>query len=291
MFIPKNIPQELKILNQWVCYRTQKNGNKTLKFMISPLDGTFAKSNDPSTWADYETASRYMFNRRMEGLAFVLTKGIVFIDIDHSINEAGEMSELTRTLLNELPDTYAEKSCSGRGVHIICKGNLPDDAMKRNDNIGLEMYDTKRFVCITGDIIDNRVAIMDYSSAITDFNYKYIGKRPPRVANPIRTEISFSDDELITKIRNSRKGYKFEALFRGDISGYASQSNADYAFVRILAFWTQDKSQIDAIVRASALYRDKWDRRIGNSTYGEITIENALRDNTKTYQSKRYEMT
>lgn len=290
MFVPKNIPRELKNLTQWVCYRTQRSGEKTAKFMISPNTGAFAKSNDPTTWADYETASRYMFNRRMEGLAFVLTEGYVFIDIDHSINAQGEMSELTKTILQKLPVTYAEKSCSGKGVHLICKGNLPEDAMKRNDSIGLEMYDTKRFVCITGDIIDNRTEIVDYSDVITNFNYTFVGKRPPRVLNPIRTEVQFSDNELITKIRNSKKGYKFEALYRGDTSGYASQSNADYAFVRILAFWTQDKNQIDAIVRESGLYREKWDRRIGDSTYGEITIENALRDNTKTYRSKSYEM-
>lgn len=291
MFVPKNIPKELKELPQWVCYRTQKCGEKTSKFMISPITGTFAKSNDSNTWSNYEMASRFMFNRRLEGLAFVLTEGYIFIDIDHSVSINGEFSDLTKRILEELPETYAEKSCSGKGVHLICKGKLPEDAMKRNDNIGLEMYDTKRFVCITGDVINNRNEIKDYSNKIKDFNYSFIGKRPPRVSNQIISDIRFDDSELINKIRNSKTGYKFETLYRGDISGYASQSNADYAFVRILAFWTQDKSQIDSIVRSSGLYREKWDRPIGSSTYGEITIENALRDNVKTYQSKKYEMT
>lgn len=291
MFVPKNIPKELKELPQWVCYRTQKNGEKTSKFMISPITGTFAKSNDSNTWSNYETASRFMFNRRLEGLAFVLTEGYVFIDIDHSVSSNGEFSDLTKRILDELPETYAEKSCSGKGVHLICKGKLPENSMKRNDNIGLEMYDTKRFVCITGDVIDNRNEIKDYSNKIKDFNHSFIGKRPLRVTNQIVSDIRFEDSELINKIRTSKTGYKFETLYRGDISGYASQSNADYAFVRILAFWTQDKNQIDSIVRSSGLYREKWDRPIGSSTYGEITIENALRDNVKTYQSKNYEMT
>lgn len=290
MFVPKNIPKELKELPQWVCYRTQKNGEKTSKFMISPITGTFAKSNDSNTWSNYETASRYMFNRRLEGLAFVLTEGYVFIDIDHSVSSNGEFSDLTKRILDELPETYTEKSCSGKGVHLICKGKLPEDSMKRNDNIGLEMYDTKRFVCITGDVIDNRNEIKDYSNKIKDFNHSFVGKRPPRVTHQIVSDIRFDDSELINKIRTSKTGYKFETLYRGDISGYASQSNADYAFVRILAFWTQDKNQIDSIVRSSGLYREKWDRPIGSSTYGEITIENALRDNVKTYQSKNYEM-
>lgn len=290
MFVSKNIPKELKELPQWVCYRTQKNGNKTVKFMISPNTGSFAKSNDSTTWADYDTANRFMLNRRLEGLAFVLTEGYVFIDIDHSIDNEGNMSDLTKKILQELPNTYAEKSCSGKGIHLICKGKLPEYALKRNDSIGLEMYDTKRFVCITGDVINNQTDIKDYSCKIVDFNYTFIGKRPPRILNPIKTDIQFSDNELINKIRNSKTRYKFESLYRGDISGYASQSNADYAFVRILAFWTQDKNQIDSIMRSSGLFREKWDRKIGDSTYGEITIDNALRDNTKTYRSKSYEM-
>ena len=288
MFNSNNIPSELKKLKQWVCYRTQKNETKTIKFMISPITGKFAKSNEPNTWTDYETALRYMFSRRLEGLALVLTKDLVFIDIDHSIDDEGNFSDLTKDLLEGLPNTYAEKSCSGKGVHIFCKGNLPKDALKRNDNIGLEMYDTRRFVCVTGDVIDNRKELLDYSNIIENINYSYIGKRPPKVINPVRTNISFDNNELIDKIRRSKNGSKFEQLYKGDISGYASQSNADYAFVRMLTFWTQDRNQIDAIVRRSGLYRDKWDRAIGNSTYGEITIENALRETTQTYSGANY---
>lgn len=284
-FITKNIPKELKSLKQWVCYRTKKTEEKTAKFMISPLTGEFAKSNDESTWADYDTAFRYMVSKRMEGLAFVLTKGLVFVDIDHVTDENGNIGEFAMKLLEELPDTYAERSVSGKGVHIFCFGNLPKDALKRNDELGLEMYDTKRFVCITGDVIDGRNQILDYSCRIPTINEKYIGKRQIREKALCCNTVVFSDHELIDKIRESRQWQKFESLYRGDISGYPSHSNADYAFVRMLSFWTQDKSQIDAIVRSSGLYRDKWDRRIGDSTYGEITIENALREQTRTYKT------
>lgn len=61
-------------------------------------------------------------------------------------------------------------------------------------------------------------------------------------------------------------------------------------FVRMLSFWTQNARQIDAIVRSGGLYRDKWDRRIGSSTYGEITIENALRESGTVYKNIVSEM-
>lgn len=289
-FYSRNIPKELKNRRQWVCYRTKKQEDKTAKFMISPVTGDFAKSNDPDTWTDYDSAFRYMVSKRMEGLAFVLTEGLVFVDIDHVADENGEIGEFALKLLEELPDTYAERSVSGKGLHIFCYGSLPEDAMKRNDSLGLEMYDTRRFVCITGDIIGERTQILDYSEIIGSINEKYVGKR---IVHDIpRGYVTYlSDNELITKIRESKQRDKFDSLYAGNISGYPSHSNADYAFVRMLSFWTQDRDQIDAIVRSSGLYRAKWDRRIGNSTYGAITIENALRQQLTTYSRNTSEMT
>ena len=287
-FHSKNIPNELKIFPQWVCYRTTKLESKTAKYMISPVTGKFAKSNDPHTWTDYNTAFHYMIAKRLEGLAFVLTEGIVFVDIDHVTDENGTMSLFAQKILEELPKTYAERSVSGNGIHIFCKGRLPKNALKRNDKLGLEMYDTKRFVCITGDIIDHRKEILECEDLIQSVHERYIGKRIPHV-QPKTIESVLTDNEIVSKIRESKQGQKFEMLYSGNISGYPSHSNADYAFVKILAFWTQDKSQIDSIVRSSGLYREKWDRKIGNSTYGEITIENALM-NQHTIYNRHYEM-
>lgn len=287
-FHSKNIPNELMMLPQWVCYRTTKLESKTAKYMISPVTGKFAKSNDPHTWTDYNTAFHYMIAKRLEGLAFVLTEGIVFVDIDHVTDENGTMSLFAQKILEELPKTYAERSVSGNGIHIFCKGRLPKNALKRNDKLGLEMYDTKRFVCITGDIIDHRKEILECEDLIQSVHERYIGKRIPYV-QPKTIESVLTDNEIVSKIRESKQGQKFEMLYSGNISGYPSHSNADYAFVKILAFWTQDKSQIDSIVRSSGLYREKWDRKIGNSTYGEITIENALM-NQHTIYNRHYEM-
>lgn len=287
-FHSKNIPNELKIFPQWVCYRTTKLESKTAKYMISPVTGKFAKSNDPHTWTDYNTAFHYMIAKRLEGLAFVLTEGIVFVDIDHVTDENGTMSLFAQKILEELPKTYAERSVSGNGIHIFCKGRLPKNALKRNDKLGLEMYDTKRFVCITGDIIDHRKEILECEDLIQSVHERYIGKRIPYV-QPKTIESVLTDNEIVSKIRESKQGQKFEMLYSGNISGYPSHSNADYAFVKILAFWTQDKSQIDSIVRSSGLYREKWDRKIGKSTYGEITIENALM-NQHTIYNRHYEM-
>ena len=213
-FHSKNIPNELKIFPQWVCYRTTKLESKTAKYMISPVTGKFAKSNDPHTWTDYNTAFHYMIAKRLEGLAFVLTEGIVFVDIDHVTDENGTMSLFAQKILEELPKTYAERSVSGNGIHIFCKGRLPKNALKRNDKLGLEMYDTKRFVCITGAIIDHRKEILECEDLIQSVHERYIGKRIPYV-QPKTIESVLTDNEIVSKIRESKQGQKFEMLYSG----------------------------------------------------------------------------
>lgn len=50
------IPTELQSLKQWCCYKLveQKNTDKLSKLPINPETKKGAKSNDPSTWVDYE---------------------------------------------------------------------------------------------------------------------------------------------------------------------------------------------------------------------------------------------
>ena len=62
-----------------------------------------------------------------------------------------------------------------------------------------------------------------------------------------------------------------------DTTGYQSKSEADIALCNMLAFWTnRDVERIDRLFRASGLMRDKWDRRQSGSTYGALTIQNAV---------------
>lgn len=283
-FREENIPKEMKDKKQWVCYRKREKDGRTMKMMLNPSDLSFARSNGPSTWSTFLTAMKILRNPRLhiDGLAFVLTEGYVFIDTDHSIDEKGNINPISKELLERLPGTYAERSCSGHGIHIISKGKMPERARKRNDNLGIEMYETKRFLCMTGDIIDGRREIKDLDAEIKRISREIVGIAPPKVILP-RTAPTMSDIEIIRRIRKSGQSAKFESLYSGDISGYPSASNADFAMARILAFWTQDRHQIESIMRSSGLVREKWDHGLGDSTYLAVTIENALSCHTKTY--------
>ncbi len=287
-FISKNIPLEMKEKNQWVCYFKKKieGSNHLGKVMVSPITFHHARSNEKSDWTDFYKANLFLKEfRNADGLAFVLTEGIVFIDIDNSIDKKGNINDVAKKLLETFPDTYAERSCSGRGIHIFLKGNLPPDCMKRNDEIGLEMYDTKRFCCVTGDIISSTNELHDYSSEIKKLSISMMGRK---VINDMPKAYygkpSISDQEIISKAMRSKSGNKFSRLYSGDTSGYASASSADLALVAMIAFYTQDKNQIDHIFRMSGLYREKWDSPRGDSTYGMMTIEKSLSNTKRVYE-------
>src|SRR5260221_1810497 len=64
--------------------------------------------------------------------------------------------------------------------------------------------------------------------------------------------------------REAPCGARTTALFAGNTSGYPSASEADYALISDLAFYTQDVDQLVRLVQQSGLYRpEKHDKRNG----------------------------
>lgn len=90
--------------------------------------------------------------------------------------------------------------------------------------------------------------------------------------------VELDDLALIERAKRSRNGAAFTALWAGDITGYKSHSEADIALCNALAWWTNgDADRVDCLFRQSGLFRpDKWDRPTAGSTYGALTVQNAV---------------
>lgn len=154
-----NIPEELKNLNQWVCTRGDS------KIPIDPFYGFNASSTNSQTWSSFETAKRKVQEGMYDYVGFVFdNNGIVGIDIDDGYDEDGFMSELAADIIGRCA-SYTEKSKSGRGFHILLRGDLP---FKGKNNLkGVEIYKTARYFIMTGDtllydtIVENQQAV-DY---------------------------------------------------------------------------------------------------------------------------------
>jgi AAA domain-containing protein/primase/DNA polymerase family protein len=89
-----------------------------------------------------------------------------------------------------------------------------------------------------------------------------------------------TDEKVIELAKGAKNAAKFEALWEGNTSGYASPSEADQALISLLAFYTQDEGQLDSLYQRSGLCREKWLKRSG---YRRSTIEKALSSITETY--------
>lgn len=90
-----------------------------------------------------------------------------------------------------------------------------------------------------------------------------------------------TDEEVVEKASSAVNGDKFIRLYEGDITEYLSQSEAELAFMTILAFWCGgDEEQMERMNLGSGLYREKWNR-----TYYRIsTISKAINGVTDFYK-------
>ena len=301
-----NIPQEIKALRQWVCFSLQFNEERQKydKIPKSPLRNENGSPTNPKKWGTFEEACNAVDRFGYDGIGFVFTADSPFCgaDIDHCVNtDTGEINELAADIVDTM-DTYTELSPSGTGLHIIYKGdNHPKWRKKVKDalgeNIDLEMYQSGRYFTVTGNRY-GECSTVNEAENMAQLVYKvYMQKNEPVVtstpSSPCKPVMPLSDcgnsqslsDEKIIELA-SKYNKSFSSLYSGNTSEYGNdESRADAALCAILAFYTKDTTQIDRIFRKSGLMRDKWDRPTAGSTYGKITIENALKLVTASYDA------
>lgn len=286
----ESIPEELKKLKQWVCWRgdpDEKRPGKLRKTPINPYTGGGAMSNNSDTWADFTTAVKA--SSQYSGIGFMFAPpyfGVDIDDVDEAIADFKKskddniVAEFVHTLCS-----YTEYSQSGSGIHIICRGELPPVGRRRGN---VEMYQDGRYFIMTGNIAADYKNITDCTEIIKPLHEKYIGAgREPTTGIQI-APINMSDREIIELACKSKQGAIFHDLYEGRYNNYFnSQSEADLSFCNMLAFWCRCNTELmDRIFRSSGLMRDKWDRRQSGSTYGALTIAKAVRSCSRVYEPK-----
>lgn len=272
-------PAELKSVKQFVCWVGSD------KIPKNPYTGNNAQSNNPETWGTFEDAVNACVKFNFDGVGFMFAPPYFGVDLDHCMDNIDFVDSFVESL-----QSYAEISKSGEGIHIICKGKLPDGARRRNN---IEMYSHGRYFICTGNIYNkNYTKVKDCTEAIKVLHSKYLPDNTPKAEVRKPVEVDLSDTEIIDKARNSKNGIAFAALYEGNWEGlgFPSQSEADLAFCNMLAFWTgRNETQMDRIFRASGLMRSKWDKKRGADTYGNITIGKACAACSECYEPGKYD--
>lgn len=199
-------------------------------------------SNNPDTWSDFATAVRA--SRNYSSIGFMFSgSGYFGVDLDDCLPETEGYLRGDKNFISDFVDglgSYTELSQSCHGLHIICRGSLPEGARRKGK---FEMYDKGCYFIMTSNPIDpdNVLPVADCTESIKSMHEKYLSPDKPKkstlAVSVLEIPVNMAVSEIIEKALMSKSGEKFRKLYNGDFSDYPSQSEADFAFCNMLAFW------------------------------------------------------
>lgn len=274
-------PSSLKSLPVWGLWRIEKDEKgRDTKVPYSALYEGRASSMNPKTWSTFDKAQSRLDERPdyFNGLSLAISKeyGLIFIDIDHCVDEEGHLSEIASDIVGKCGDQFVELSQSGSGIHIIARGIIPRSF--NNRKFGVEMYSDGRFCATTGNaLFPNEPR---ENQAVIDSIFERYRTTKTEI-KPVRTQnIALNNSDQWVIEHASRRG-RFKDLYSGNWSlTYESQSEADLSLCLILAYWCNcNVDQMDRIFRTSKLYREKWKR----TDYRESTLYTAINNCKETH--------
>ena len=244
-------------LPYWVCHKDKRP--------INPHTGRAAKTNDPSTWSDYETSVLAARRWQLDGVGYVFTHdlGIVGIDLDKCIGEDGQLSDLAARWVSKL-NSYTEISPSGRGLHILVKGTLTL-AKKRQ---GVELYSDGRYFTYTGKRWPGTPPdIREGGAALTDLLAEL--ESPPQGGTVARASSAYGRAALeseIARVVMAREGTRNNALFEAATALFELVNGGELAQMDV----------VDALTRAAA-----------GAGLGHREIKSTLKSASRTAAGKR----
>lgn len=285
-----NIPAELKSFPHWIVWRLEKRGEgKPTKVPYQPWPGgKKAASNRSAEWGTFEAACSApltipngvavdpdtpVAETGFSGIGFMFSDESPFSGIDLD-DTHGDTEAYNRQLkiFREF-NSYSELSPSGTGLHIIVKGKVPHGRRRAF----IELYPRERFFTMTGNV--QLAAPIAERQELLQMLFDQMGGPAVNYAVSDKPQ-TMTDEEVIEMAVNAANGGKFSDLLAGNWQGmYPSQSEADIAFVDIIAFYTQNVEQIRRMFRNSALGqtpKDNYAHRGDRAAYVEYMVKKSF---------------
>ncbi len=279
---PERIPAEMTGVRQWVGWKYELRGGNLTKVLWQVSKYARADSTDPKTWGSFPEALEAMRRYGYDGIGFVLADGWVGVDIDKCRDPDTTIIApwAIELLIHFAHGAYIEVSPSGTGIKVFGRGASPGSRHKTPYHAGaVEIYDENRFFTVTGAALVPG-PIGDISAGVEAAYQQVFPPKPdPPPLRALPTPIQEDDGQVIQRVKRSRNGATFEALYSGDMNGYAGESEARAALIYLLIFHTQrDAAQIERLIRTSGRDSSKFDTRRGAETFLEYEIRRALED-------------
>ena len=277
----ENIPAELKAVSQWVCWKYAMQNGKQSKLPIDCKTGNVTSATSCESFYTFEEAVAFFTANpgKVSGIGFVFTRDDSFsgVDLDDCRDpQTGEIQPKEAEIIRSL-NSYAEVSPSGTGVKIFVRGKLPAGSRSRKDKI--EVYSDKRYFTVTGQKLpDVPSTVEDRQEELLSLYEDVFGTSTPAtngVGPSNGPAACATDQDVIASAMRAQNGDKFAKLWKGDVSGYTSESEADLALCSMLCYWgANDPERLEGLFRQSTLgQRNKWKER---RDYRERTIATAI---------------
>ena len=284
------LPQELRQRRQWLLAGPNDKGERKVPLSLDaqwrPVAGS---STDAGTWLDFDTAVAAATHYG-HGIGYVLHDADPFTCVDFDVksqHNAPDRPDLWTSaahlavmqgMVADL-DSYTEWSQSAQGVHVWTLGKFKGDGIKRK---GVEVYCRARFMACTGrSVHDPALPIAERGEAVGALVAAMRGAEAAMDAHMALTdEQEVADDEAVLALAGSySNAAKFEALRAGQwatweepgMNGvphkpFPSQSEADMAYMALLAGLTKSNEQCRRLFLASLLgQREKAQGRHGGA--------------------------
>jgi hypothetical protein len=269
----EQIPAELRSIPRWLLRKLEERKEKLTKVPYSPISHYETDATSGGGWP-IDAVLTELPKYDGVGFCFSAEDSILGIDLDKCRDpETGIIEDWAQRWITWIY-SYTEISPSGLGIHIWCRGELPEGRRRKGS---VEMYEEKRYFTVTGaHVAGTPLTIEERSRELAVMHKEIFPDEPPSPpsGSPAANggpHVLTDDAALIDKACSSSPG--FERLWSGNIAGYDSHSEADAALCAHLAWWcNRDIERMDNLFRASGLYREeKWERE----SYRDPTLSNA----------------
>lgn len=204
-----NIPSELKALNQW--------GVSYNKLAFHPKTGDILKSNAPSEWASFDEC--YMCNdSRCNTLAFLLTDTdpIAIIDYDKCLLADGKLLKNADNGMRTYP-SWSEISQGGTGIHTVILSQPFDTKVLADEiNGNVEYYFSKRYICMTGNVIGDESELLDCGQFLPPQTIKEVKIITGNHIERGNSQIAHRFAEKIRRAENAKGRFEFAYLWQAD---------------------------------------------------------------------------
>jgi hypothetical protein len=152
------LPKDLWDLRAFLLWKRTAKPGKPGKFDKIPFyangvqrNGANGSKADRARLVDFDAICAAFKRNKHAGIGIALLPDAPFwaLDLDDCITTDGKLSRLARRAV--ATGTYCERSPSGHGVRALFAGKAGAD--KKNHDAGVEVFDSRGFVTLTGDRI------------------------------------------------------------------------------------------------------------------------------------------